>query len=168
MLARCTPVPHMLTASHPLPCRWRAPGGSQLRVAVKAALLPNLVSMLQHEASVYNCLQNVQGVVIPRLLAHGPGLAGHGYYIATELINGQHLTRGSSDKALRSSALAALRALHQNGVVHGDIKCSNILVEGGRAWLLDFTHAMQAKDSSWFKVEECKLLALFAEEGDDK
>lgn len=141
--------------------RWHS-GPLPVRVAIKAALAPGLQQLLQHEAATYARLQGAQGSVIPRLVCHGPGVGARGYFLATELIDGRPLHCGSEDLAVCDAALSALRVVHAAGVAHGDLRASNIVVQGSRVWLIDFTHAEADAGSSTLLKEEQLLLALFA------
>lgn len=130
-------------------------------VAVKTAVAPGLQQLLQHEAAVYARLQGLQGALVPRLVAHGPGVDGQGYFLATELLEGRPLCP-SSDHAVRDAALSALRAVHAAGVAHGDLRTSNILMQGSRVWLIDFTHAAVDAEHSALLQEEQLLLHLWS------
>ena len=121
------------------------------RVAIK--LLPprpdgdNLIERMQREAEALSRLDH-PNIVKP--IASGPMEDG-GYYIAMELIDGPKLTDFIRDNQtdpeesiqLLLQVCSALRHTHRKGVIHRDLKSSNILVsrEGRkkvRVKLIDF------------------------------
>lgn len=67
-------------------------------------------------------------------------------FMTMELVDGPSLDRLLLERRLRASeaiglardVCAGLRAVHDVGIVHGDLKPSNVLVENGRAKLTDF------------------------------
>jgi tRNA A-37 threonylcarbamoyl transferase component Bud32 len=125
-------------------------------------LAPGAQQLLRREAAMYDLLQGAQGLAIPRLVGHGPGVGGRGYFLATELVDGRPLNRGGEDQAVCDAALAALRVVHAAGVAHGDLRASNIVVQGSRVWLIDFTHAEADADGDTLVWEEQLLLELLA------
>lgn len=146
------------------PFRWYM-GSAPMAVAIKAALEPGLQQLLRNEAAVYGRLQSLQGSVVPRLVHHGPGVGDHGYFLATEYLEGQPLCPSIKCQAVCDAALAALRAVHAVGVAHGDLRSSNFLVQGSRVWLIDFTHSVADADHGTFLMEEQLLQALCAPAG---
>lgn len=96
---------------------------------------------------MYIRLRPLWDVVVHRLLACGPDDAEDGYLLATRLLtNSRHLNRDTDGHLLPQLQLA-LQAVHNLGVLHGDLRNQNILVEegdpplgGGRqkVWLIDF------------------------------
>jgi len=123
---------------------WRGTGGVTV-VAVKGATAPHLQQLLRQEVEVYQQLQELQGTSIPKLLAHGPGLNGIGYFLVLQFLPGTALfpsTHGEQPP-IRDAAAAALGAVHACGVLHGDVRADNFIVQpGGQVWVIDFTHAM--------------------------
>ena len=121
------------------------------RVAVKI-LTPrrgkrNLLELMQREASAMERLSHPN---IVKTLAHGPTDNG-GFFIAMELIEGPSITdymrehnKTPEDAIFLSlQACSALRHAHRKGMIHRDLKASNLLVahdEQGRARvkLIDF------------------------------
>ena len=65
------------------------------------------------------------------------------------------------------SASSALQAMHHLGVLHGDIRGSNILVTpSGEVWFVDLGHAsLHAGDDKAVAREASELLALMSMEG---
>jgi len=111
---------------------------------VKGATAPHLQQLLRHEVEVYQQLQELQGASIPKLLAYGPGVNGVGYFLALQFLPGTPLsckTHGQQPH-IRDAAAAALRGVHACGILHGDVRKENYIVQsGGRVWVIDFTHA---------------------------
>ena len=52
--------------------------------AVRLATSPAAIEDAKREAAVYERLEHLQGLCVPRLLAHGPTLKGGAYFVATE------------------------------------------------------------------------------------
>ncbi|HEU4404578.1 MAG TPA: serine/threonine-protein kinase [Polyangiaceae bacterium] len=86
------------------------------------------------------------------------GVADHVRFIVMQLIEGAPLDRAKAEMTLEAKvrvvrqAASALHAAHQLGLVHRDVKPSNIMVERGEdgAWkpyLMDFGLAREAGDS---------------------
>jgi hypothetical protein len=74
----------------------------------------------------------LQGVYIPRLLHYGHA-TGRRVVLATSRVFGRPLRGDGRDAHLLPQALAALRAAHAAGFLHGDVRLPNfMLVEGGQ------------------------------------
>lgn len=154
------PCPCLCCLAAAVPCSAGQGSAAPVAVAIKAAVAPGLQQLLQHEAAVYARLQGLQGVLVPHLVAHGPGVGGHGYFLATEYLEGAVPLCPSSNEAVRDAALAALGAVHAAGVAHGDLRASNILVQGSKVWLIDFTHSTADAERCILLHEEQLLLRL--------
>ncbi|RKK30538.1 hypothetical protein BFJ66_g16262 [Fusarium oxysporum f. sp. cepae] len=120
------------------------------------------VSHLTHEAAVYNRLSPLQGRDVPVFLGaidlrvmdkiyyfvhrvyvvHITFLSWGGDSLADALKTG-----GFTDKSLQSMAITALRAMHQEGVVHKDVLFSNMLFnrEVKRVMMIDFEREVLVK-----------------------
>lgn len=117
------------------------------------------VSDLEHEAAVYKRLEPIQGINVPVFLGavdlrplkrtyyydhrvyivHMTFLSWGGDCIyETELVGDDDVRRMLKEKALMS-----LRAIHREGVVHGDVRCPNMLVnrETDGVMVIDFERA---------------------------
>uniref|UniRef100_A0A7S0RKZ7 Protein kinase domain-containing protein n=1 Tax=Chlamydomonas leiostraca TaxID=1034604 RepID=A0A7S0RKZ7_9CHLO len=139
-----------------------------------------LVARLQHEMRVLMHLSPLAGGPVPGVIGWGRSLGQSLVFMATELVAGgvrledvEHSTQlppGTAD-----AAAAALAAIHQHGVMHGDVHKGNILVVPGppgaaapaRVVFVDFEHATVFKDArseaarAAFDQEMHELLTLF-------
>lgn len=95
---------------------------------------PRLVALMEREGAA---LAELDHPSIVRGIAHGP-LEQGGYFVAMELVEGESITRWirRHDPALgrrlglMRQLLDALEAVHGAGLVHRDLKASNVLVRG--------------------------------------
>ncbi|MCA9570174.1 MAG: serine/threonine protein kinase, partial [Myxococcales bacterium] len=121
------------------------------RVALKLLAPPRrdaerMLALMQREGEVLASLEHPN---IVRAIDHGPSGDG-GYFIAMELVDGLSLTdwvRQKVDRPLQAVPLvlqlcSALRHVHGRGLVHRDLKASNVLVSarphGAHVTLIDF------------------------------
>lgn len=104
---------------------------------------PQAVDQFVQEARLLARLDH-RGIVGVHGLGRYPG---GGYFLVLDWINGKNLQRGldlgmaSVDEAVQitSSVAAAIQHAHQRGVIHGDLKPSNVLVgESGQVHVTDF------------------------------
>ncbi len=111
---------------------------------------PDARARLLHEARLQTSLTH-PGVLPVRETGLGP----HGPYLVTALVDGVTLRQLARARALgvrRALALleqvaGALDAVHAAGVLHRDVKPSNVLVDGDdRAYLADFGVAQHVDD----------------------
>ncbi|KAF4334308.1 hypothetical protein FBEOM_11861 [Fusarium beomiforme] len=120
------------------------------------------VSDLTHEAAVYNRLSPLQGRDVPVFLGAIDLRAMDKIYYFVHRVYVVHITflswggdsladalktGGFTDKNLQSMAITALRAMHQEGVVHKDVLFSNMLFnrEVKRVMMIDFERAVLVK-----------------------
>ncbi|RYC77038.1 hypothetical protein BFJ63_vAg20087, partial [Fusarium oxysporum f. sp. narcissi] len=120
------------------------------------------VSDLTHEAAVYNRLSPLQGRDVPVFLGAIDLRAMDKIYYFVHRVYVVHITflswggdsladalktGGFTDKNLQSMAITALRAMHQEGVVHTDVLFSNMLFnrEVKRVMMIDFERAVLVK-----------------------
>ena len=86
----------------------------------------------------------LQSVDIPRLLAESICHRGLAAFIATEA-GGDPLSIEMlrSHPQLAEKVLQSLAAVHQHGVLHGDVQLHNIVLapDNTTVWLLDFEHS---------------------------
>lgn len=130
----------------------------QRQVAVKALLLPaDSAERTEHEARFRQEAKAAGGLNHPNIITiHDLGREGDWLYIAMELLQGVELralmARGPLPPGMAADLAAqvarGLGAAHERGVVHRDVKPSNVMVLGGRhAKIMDFGVArMQASD----------------------
>eukprot|EP00878_Enallax_costatus_P034610 GHUV01038387.1.p1 GENE.GHUV01038387.1~~GHUV01038387.1.p1 ORF type:complete len:192 (+),score=23.13 GHUV01038387.1:260-835(+) len=121
-----------------------------------------------HETIMYKHLQSLHGGALAYFLGHGLTFCSSKYFMALERVLGVPLSEMSKPlpDAICSAAEAALDAVHNAGVVHGDLHAGNILVRERtglppRVVLIDFEHAELAsslKDACQLMQSEKQLL----------
>ena len=94
-----------------------------------AAVGDDAKSQLAREAAV---LALLDGHGAPRLLASGED--DFGPFVSMELVRGRRVASFDDARA----AFEALAAVHERGVVHGDVSPSNLIIGDVPAWLVDF------------------------------
>ncbi|KAF9335443.1 hypothetical protein BG006_000081 [Podila minutissima] len=94
----------------------------------------SVVEELKHEARVYQVLRTLQGRYIPELRIAGVA-DGMEMMLVTDFV-GSDISHERLDDSDQEKIRAALSAIHDLGVVHGDIRPQNILVQhdGPNAW----------------------------------
>jgi serine/threonine protein kinase len=80
-------------------------------------------------------LARLDGHGAPRLLAAGEDELGP--FVSMELVRGRRIASWEDARP----AFQALAAVHERGVVHGDISPANLIIGTGAAWLVDFCSA---------------------------
>lgn len=113
--------------------------------------LCRLRSISEEQAEVYQCLKGIINSHLPDILYIGTG------FIAEEYISGTSLKDKTDNgkltlkevKDILKQLLPVIQQLHQNRIIHRDIKASNIMSDGhGKYYLTDFDIAIkQGTDS---------------------
>ena len=107
-------------------------------------------AILRAEARCYLSLRQLWGSAIPALVFFGP--VNRGRYALATLYGGASLAagaraRGKEREAVRKTARAALRALHEAGWLHGDVAPRNLVKhERGKVLLIDLGNACELVD----------------------
>lgn len=95
------------------------------------------IQILRQEGEKYKKLKQLQGKVIPRVLAQFTDELGMFVIVMEPLLRIETWTQETVDKAC-----ASLTALHELGYVHGDISRSNFMQdENGDVFVIDLEHA---------------------------
>jgi tetratricopeptide (TPR) repeat protein/predicted Ser/Thr protein kinase len=125
------------------------------RVAIK--ILLHGVRSADDETRLFREARALARLAHPNVVvAHDVGMAGDHVFIAMEFVRGQTLQQWNAQPRdwrqvvdVILQAARGLEAAHAAGVVHGDFKPSNVLVDDdGRARVLDFGLARPDPDSS--------------------
>jgi serine/threonine protein kinase len=140
------------------------------RVAIKLTDLwqyPELHKMMLGEARVYVKLRKLQGHGIPKLKGVGY-TAGGLFALMTEFV-GQPIEVGKLDDQMRETIVGVLASIHREGILHGDIKDDNILVEychdGPRITFIDFgsSKRFSSRKDSTYEMKALKKMIRFPE-----
>ncbi|RGB22187.1 kinase-like domain-containing protein [Rhizophagus diaphanus] len=114
---------------------------------------------MQNEVRIYELLSDLQGKYIPKLECYGYFENGMCYVIGTTLVGNplsyyEHITEWQKVKGM-----LALKAIHDRGVLHNDIREENILLDkrNNDVYLIDF-----GMSSTYYDVK--KNWRLFDEE----
>ncbi|KAF9105127.1 hypothetical protein BGX30_008978, partial [Mortierella sp. GBA39] len=86
-----------------------------------------VVEELKHEATVYQHLEELQGYAIPRLKIAGVS-NGLEMVLVTDF-RGHDISQERLEDSDKETIRKALSAIHRLGVLHGDIRPQNILME---------------------------------------
>ncbi len=101
-------------------------GGRDAAIKVSAWQVPAML----REAAMYNYARQLQGVVIPELLAIGrlaPAYKGLSF-LAVSFVPGKRLSAMKITPDVSAAAVSAVQRLHSCGVVHGDLTLDNMLL----------------------------------------
>jgi len=72
-----------------------------------------------------------------------------------------HDVRLEAPESFLGTVLAGVDALARAGIVHGDLSAFNVLVDGERAWFIDFSEAVRVDrlgGSPWVRLTEASKL----------
>ncbi|KAF5384079.1 hypothetical protein D9615_003428 [Tricholomella constricta] len=111
------------------------------KYAIKIAPWKNGKQMLRREADIYQILSDLQGQCIPKI---------YGFYRSADLAALIMAYMGCSvgkisDLSMdqRHQLLDELCLIHERGVVHGDLRAPNIVLQNGSAHFIDFSHGYE-------------------------
>ncbi|CAG8704290.1 1745_t:CDS:1, partial [Ambispora gerdemannii] len=126
---------------------------------------PYILEEMQKEVKIYKVLADIQGEYIPKLVCYGYYGSGMCFVIGTTLVGTMLSDHKKITERQRIKALKALKAIHDHGVLHNDIREENILLDDNAdgVYLIDFGMASQPdakKKRKWFDKEELKLSHL--------
>ena len=139
-------------------------------IALKSADLSkapsHVLKEMQNEVEIYKILANIQGKYIPKLECYGYYGGGMCYVIGTTLRGTALSNYKRITDQQRIMGLQALRAIHDKGVLHNDIREENILLDNSvdGIYLIDFGMASYNHDakkkSKLFNDEKLELHRL--------
>jgi RIO-like serine/threonine protein kinase len=134
---------------------------SELPAAIKVyGCLQRDADKANHEVSVYQRLSSVQGICVPRLLASGSTVMKGHFLVALEFVDGAAMAAPVPPDQ-QKAVLGALRAIHAQGVMHGDLKPANILVTtDGSIRFIDFERACITDADHQLRQEDAALRLL--------
>jgi tRNA A-37 threonylcarbamoyl transferase component Bud32 len=127
---------------------------SGVPVAAKIALSASNSEALLHEHHIYQQLEGLQGVSIPKLLLmkHDGAQAA----LVTALCGEPLESRGQKRRHGRA-AMAALAAVHACGILHGDVRTENFVsTSDGHVSVLDF-HMSRPGSAEEMQEEKMQL-----------
>lgn len=120
---------------------------------------------LMREVSAYHMLKEFWGKYVPQLVSYGTTVGGTIMYIAMEEFNGYEIGMGPLSQEVVEEIFDALAAVHQCGILHGDIRPSNIMVAQGQqacVRFLDFGFACFGTSEEGCKREYAQLESLLS------
>ncbi|KAG0281992.1 hypothetical protein BGZ97_009190 [Linnemannia gamsii] len=129
-----------------------------------------VVEELRHEARVYQVLRTLQGRYIPKLRFAGVA-DGMEMILVTDFV-GSEVSHKRLDDSDLEKIWAALSAIHDLGVVHGDIRPQNIVVQHDgpsvRFYFVDFGLSQTGADTTERDWEKDVLDSLLQEMAGDR
>ena len=127
------------------------------------------VQELIHEADIYKLLRSLWGKTVPSLVFEGELEDGTFAVITTD--EGESIAnvevKKANRKSVRKHAHAALKAVHSNGILHGDVALRNLVIDDNcNVKVIDFGRAIQvdpndAHVQKWFDMEHKQLDSEF-------
>ena len=136
-------------------------------IALKTADLqkmPHVLSEMLKEAEIYKDLADIQGKYMPTLVCYGYYAGGMCFVIGMTIVGTALSDHKKITQQQKVKTLEALKAIHQHGILHNDIREENILVgDGDDMYLIDFGMAIRAdakKKRKLFEKELCNLSHL--------
>ncbi|KAF9384816.1 hypothetical protein CPB97_005365 [Podila verticillata] len=130
----------------------------------------SVVEELKHEARVYQVLRTLQGRYIPELRIAGVA-DGMEMMLVTDFV-GTDVSQERLDDSDQEKIRAALSAIHDLGVVHGDVRPQNILVQhdgpNARFYFVDFGMSWITADKTELNWEKDVLDSLLRDMAADR
>jgi len=115
---------------------------------------PGMLKELRNEVRIYKILSDLQGKCIPQvvLFGHWDGLYCVGVSFCGKIV-------GSLNMSQKQKLIDILDCVHRHGVIHGDIRRENILVDAlGNPFLIDFRFGTENNSLEEQKAEMKQLL----------
>ena len=116
---------------------------------------------------MYSRLQHLWGSHVPRFLGFGATCAGSIWFLATLHYDATSWAYCAMTPKRKQSAVAALQAVHEAGVLHGDIRLDYFIAQRRGAhhlryqvFILDFGFSNFSTDRSLLLKEHEKLLKI--------
>nr|XP_024403753.1 uncharacterized protein LOC112295933 [Physcomitrium patens] len=135
-------------------------------VAVKFAYLnTQRAEALLKEVVAYQKMEKLWGVFVPRLTGYGTTCTGRAVFVVIESIDGVELGEIAVTQEVKTPALEALDAVHECGLLHGDIEARNIMVVWRKqppVRFLDFGFSCVTRSKKLRKAERVRLEYLLA------
>lgn len=100
---------------------------------------------LATEAEVYYRLQHLWGIHAPQFLGFGATCAGSVWFLATRYHDATSLAYCAMTPKRKKSTIAALQAVHEAGILHGDIRLENFIVQRRTALWISSVHSKFCK-----------------------
>ena len=124
---------------------------------------PDIEKELLNEVKIYNVLEDIQGLYIPRLKTAGYAWGNMLFAIATEIVGVS--IRGMSLRDVELQKIVeALSAIHHHGILHNDIHKDNILIQpdngGFRVSFIDFALSERTFDEKILSQEMAELRGM--------
>jgi tRNA A-37 threonylcarbamoyl transferase component Bud32 len=122
----------------------------------------SVMKELKHEANIYEMLQDLQGICIPRLIA-AETLDGMFFVLVTENV-GRPIRYSDLSPHNREKIMKIMSAIHGFGILHNDIRLGNILTRfdgmEARFFIIDFGLSETTIDQEKLTDEMKKLKFL--------
>jgi serine/threonine protein kinase len=106
---------------------------------------PELEDEILSEVAAYKVLESLQGLCIPKF--KGAGYDGGLFSIAME-IAGLPMEVNKLNNQERLKIIHSLQLIHQHGIIHNDIRVSNILVCHDSSFQVSFINFAQSRRTS--------------------
>ncbi len=100
---------------------------------------------LATEAEVSYRLQHLWGIHAPQFLGFGATCAGSVWFLATRYHDATSLAYCAMTPKRKKSTIAALQAVHEAGILHGDIRLENFIVQRRTALWISSVHSKFCK-----------------------
>lgn len=97
----------------------------------------DILSELSREIKVYKFLLSKEIKCVPQLIYGGVFLTF--FCVVTEVVNGSMIKFRKMNESQKQSCMQSLQQLHNNGVLHGDLRSPNFIIkENNECSIIDF------------------------------
>ncbi|XP_071042905.1 uncharacterized protein [Parasteatoda tepidariorum] len=122
----------------------------------------DIIREFKNEIFIYEKLKNLQGIVVPKFHFNGR-IDGWRDAIIIEQLQAAPISK--FDYLTKKDKLAitvSLKQIHNEGIIHGDIRRENIMINQSKAYFVDFALSREGSSED-FKNEMIQLWALLNE-----